>query len=163
MTGQLPRAARRSALPLDALAGADGTQDPPPPEPFRDAVAGLITGELMPEMPGAPLVGVQHPPALPTLDPAAVERAAAQLAAEHSTRRRTGSRAGPRSPGPVRQRTSAPAGQPKAYPQAADRNPTGPPRKRSSTGGWLVALIVFGLLGFNLLRALVEYLSRLFH
>lgn len=175
MTGQVPRAVPAESLPLDALTGLDGTQEPAPQPPFSDPLAGLVTGELLPRPVSLSSTALdpspRAAPELAALDPEAVRRTARELAAEPAGRR------GPRQPTrnrtvaqPRKRPSSAAPRQPRAYPQApagGDRRTvaqgSGAPRRRFSVGGCLIALLVFGVIGFNVLRALLENLSHLFH
>lgn len=152
-------------LPLDALAGPDGTQDAPPAPLFADSVSGLLTGELLPTLRRD---AAAAPPVLTpqTIDKDAVALTAQQLAAEQMARRtgRSGTQ-GKRKAAPQRPATQPrPSGPPTAVPPAGPGAiRSSPPGTRNSIGGWLIALLIAGILGFNLLRALIEALARAFH
>ncbi|HEX6344627.1 hypothetical protein [Umezawaea sp.] len=144
--------------------GPDGTQDPPPPRAYPDALAGLVTGET-PYRPKrvAPPVQPAYSPVAP--DPE-LAREAIRTAMLHEQRAR-----------PVRTRQPQPQTQVGAHrvqyrapvaptPQAHPQAPPQPqqaqgerPRSRGSAfGGCLVALLIIGSVFFNVIRQVVEAL-----
>lgn len=150
----------RRGLPLDALAGPDGTQDPPPPPGFPDALSGLLTGDLLPrQRPAASPTA----PVVPALDQDAVARAAEQLARQPVRRRANQPRSAqpPRQPAavPRQPRAIAPAG------SASARRPgqAQPPRRRMSAGSWLILLFVLAILAYNLLHSALSNLPGVPH
>jgi hypothetical protein len=144
--------------------GPDGTQDPPPPRAYPDALAGLVTGET-PYRPkqAEPLLPVYVPP---VPDPE-LAREAIRTAMLHEQRSRP---VRTRQPLPPQMQVSAHRVQyqapvaptPQAHPQATapqQMPQTDRPKSRGSAfGGCLVALLIIGSVFFNVIRQVVEAL-----
>ncbi|MET1071872.1 MAG: hypothetical protein ABWY11_04410, partial [Umezawaea sp.] len=139
--------------------GPDGTQAPPPPRAYPDALAGLVTGEAYHRpKPVVPLLPVYT---TPVPDPE-VARAAIREAMMHEQRFR-----------PVRTRQALPpqgvvsnqrvqyhapvAPTPQAHAPAV-AVPQQAKSRGSAFGGCLVALLIIGSVFFNVIRQVVESL-----
>ncbi|WP_146174619.1 hypothetical protein [Umezawaea tangerina] len=139
--------------------GPDGTQAPPPPRAFPDALAGLVTGEAhYRPKPVAPLLPVYRTPVPdPELARAAIREAMLQEQRFRPVRTRQ-----PLPPQGVvsnqRVQYHAPvAPTPQAHAPAA-AVPKQAKSRGSSFGGCLVALLIIGSVFFNVIRQVVESL-----
>lgn len=147
---------RRPGPPLDALAGPDGTQDPPPPPPFPDALSGLLTGDLVPRQRRIP---TPPPPAAPAVDHDAVARTARQLATAPVRRRSNQPQRAQSTRPPV-----VPPRQPRAIaPAGSAPGQRRPGQRRMGAGSWLILLIVLAILAWNLLRSVLGNLPVITH
>ncbi|MCS7484244.1 hypothetical protein ACFFQW_33280 [Umezawaea endophytica] len=144
--------------------GPDGTQAPPPPPVYPDALAGLVTGETR----YRPKAVVPPAPAfVPVVPDPELARQAIRTAMLHEQRARP---VRARQPLPPQMQVSAHRVQyqapvaptPLAHPQATSpqRMPqTERPKSRGSAfGGCLVALLIIGSVFFNVIRQVVEAL-----
>ncbi|WNV91732.1 hypothetical protein [Umezawaea sp. Da 62-37] len=139
--------------------GPDGTQAPPPPRLFPDALAGLVTGEAYHRpKPVVPLLPVYR---TPVQDPE-IARAAIREAMLHEHRSRPVRTRQPLPPQGIvsnqRVQYHAPvAPTPQAHAPAV-AVPRQAKSRGSAFGGFLVALLILGSVFFNVIRQVVESL-----
>jgi hypothetical protein len=141
--------------------GPDGTQDPPPPLAYPDALAGLVTGET-------PYRPKQAGPLLPVYVPVVPDpELARQAIREQLLREQRVRPVRTRQPLPPQMQVSnhrvqyqAPvAPTPQAHPQAGQpqQQPQAPRKSRGGAfGGCLFALLILGSVFFNVIRQVVE-------
>ena len=151
-------------MPGPRAFGPDGTQAPPPPPLYPDAVAGLVTGETLyrPKQAG---------PLLPVYVPVEPDPELARQAIRDAVLREQRVRpVRARQPLPPQMQVSshrvqyqAPvAPTPQAHPQGVrpQQQPQQAPRKSrgGAFGGCLFALLILGSVFFNVIRQVVEAL-----
>jgi hypothetical protein len=146
--------------------GQDGTQAPPPPHVYPDALAGLVTGERY-ETDAVPPIVIPPPLPLPQPGPAYVPRRPARgqalRPAQHSRqapRQASGHVAGqPAVHVPHAELARRQPKQPKPPKQTAIQQ--GPKKSRGGLIGCLVVLAALSGLLFNVVREIIEALADL--